>query len=200
MGYTGFEPVTSALSRQRSKPTELIALIPLRRYSQILTPVPDYLLKTNQGIGFAQSLENVLIYKCIFKQIQKMKKFYLLLCLFTGLWGFGQGTAGIVDGTVSDSLGNRIPNYAVLVMDSSSSEGRNTLQKIALYPNPSKGESLLELERESQVVIYSLEGKIIHEWTSKGGEEHLPELRPGTYFIRIKDQCSAQVLRWIISH
>lgn len=25
VGYTGFEPVTSALSRQRSKPTELIA-------------------------------------------------------------------------------------------------------------------------------------------------------------------------------
>ena len=27
VGYTGFEPVTSALSRQRSKPTELISLI-----------------------------------------------------------------------------------------------------------------------------------------------------------------------------
>ena len=26
VGYTGFEPVTSALSRQRSKPTELISL------------------------------------------------------------------------------------------------------------------------------------------------------------------------------
>ncbi len=26
VGYTGFEPVTSALSRQRSKPTELITL------------------------------------------------------------------------------------------------------------------------------------------------------------------------------
>lgn len=25
VGYTGFEPVTSALSRQRSKPTELIS-------------------------------------------------------------------------------------------------------------------------------------------------------------------------------
>jgi hypothetical protein len=77
---------------------------------------------------------------------------------------------------------------------------KNTLQKIALYPNPSRGQSLLELERESQVVIYSLEGKIIHEWTSKGGEEHLPELRPGSYFIRIKDQWSAQVLHWIISY
>ena len=27
VGHTGFEPVTSALSRQRSKPTELMALI-----------------------------------------------------------------------------------------------------------------------------------------------------------------------------
>ena len=32
VGYTGFEPVTSALSRQRSKPTELIALIGIQRY------------------------------------------------------------------------------------------------------------------------------------------------------------------------
>lgn len=27
VGHTGFEPVTSALSRQRSKPTELMTLI-----------------------------------------------------------------------------------------------------------------------------------------------------------------------------
>ena len=32
VGYTGFEPVTSALSRQRSKPTELIALSEIQRY------------------------------------------------------------------------------------------------------------------------------------------------------------------------
>ena len=33
VGYTGFEPVTSALSRQRSKPTELIALCGIQRYA-----------------------------------------------------------------------------------------------------------------------------------------------------------------------
>ena len=55
------------------------------------------------------------------------KRFYLLPCLLLNLWSYGQGTTGIVDGTVSDSLGNAIPNYAVLVIDSSSSGGTNTL-------------------------------------------------------------------------
>ena len=350
---------------------------------------------------------SVFLYK-----LRIMKRFYLLLCLLTGLFSFGQGSTGIVDGTVSDSLGNAIPNYAVLVIDSSSSGGINTLtlvtdangyyhdtillgtvgtltisvfdscsnsnqsvsipyspnaiggvvvvtqsfvicgsnsgsgggnggggsggggsggggpgggttlgckaaymfdtvlttlgqvvvyntstvdstysqsgnvsylwdfgdgtsdtgqfpthvytqagtyalcvtviavgqnanmvstctdtycdtltvdstgaisyknvnvvlnvyspkqmnveendnQYVTLYPNPSRGSALLELEHESLILIYSMEGKLIREWKSEGGEELLPVLAPGTYFVRIKDQSSSQILRWLITH
>lgn len=43
MGYTGFEPVTSALSRQRSKPTELITLFQGCKYT---THFKDFMIKT----------------------------------------------------------------------------------------------------------------------------------------------------------
>jgi len=76
----------------------------------------------------------------------------------------------------------------------------NNNQYVSLYPNPSHGSALLELEHESLILIYSMEGKLIREWKSEGGKELLPVLAPGTYFVRIKDQSSSQILRWLISH
>lgn len=76
----------------------------------------------------------------------------------------------------------------------------NNNQYVSLYPNPSHGSALLELEHESLILIYSMEGKLICEWKSEGGKELLPVLAPGTYFVRIKDQSSSQILRWLISH
>ena len=76
----------------------------------------------------------------------------------------------------------------------------NNNQYVSLYPNPSHGSALLELEHESLILIYSMEGKLIREWKSEGGKELLPVLAPGTYFVRIKDQSSSQILRWLITH
>ena len=76
----------------------------------------------------------------------------------------------------------------------------NNNQYVSLYPNPSHGSALLELEHESLILIYSMEGKLIRQWKSEGGKELLPVLAPGTYFVRIKDQSSSQILRWLISH
>ncbi len=76
----------------------------------------------------------------------------------------------------------------------------NDNQYVTLYPNPSRGSALLELEHESLILIYSMEGKLIREWKSEGGNELLPVLAPGTYFVRIKDQSSSQTLRWLITH
>ena len=76
----------------------------------------------------------------------------------------------------------------------------NNNQYVSLYPNPSHGSALLELEHESLILIYSMEGKLFREWKSEGGKELLPVLAPGTYFVRIKDQSSSQILRWLISH
>ena len=76
----------------------------------------------------------------------------------------------------------------------------NNNQYVSLYPNPSHGSALLELEHESLILIYSMEGKLIREWKSEGGKELLPVLAPGTYFVRIKDQSSSQTLRWLITH
>ena len=76
----------------------------------------------------------------------------------------------------------------------------NNNQYVSLYPNPSHGSALLELEHESLILIYSMEGKLIREWKSEGGKELLPVLAPGTYFVRIEDQSSSQILRWLISH
>ena len=45
-----------------------------------------------------------------------------------------------------------------------------------------------------------MEGKLIRQWKSEGGKEPLPVLAPGTYFVRIEDQSSSQILRWLISH
>jgi hypothetical protein len=76
----------------------------------------------------------------------------------------------------------------------------NNNQYVSLYPNPSHGSALLELEHESLILIYSMEGKLIRQWKSEGGKELLPVLAPGTYFVRIKDQSSSQILRWLITH
>ena len=76
----------------------------------------------------------------------------------------------------------------------------NNNQYVSLYPNPSHGSALLELEHESLILIYSMKGKLIRQWKSEGGKELLPVLAPGTYFVRIKDQSSSQILRWLISH
>ena len=76
----------------------------------------------------------------------------------------------------------------------------NDNQYVTLYPNPSRGSALLELENESLILIYSMEGKLIRQWKSEGGKELLPVLAPGTYFVRIKDQSSSQILRWLITH
>ena len=76
----------------------------------------------------------------------------------------------------------------------------NDNQYVTLYPNPSRGSALLELEHESLILIYSMEGKLIRQWKSEGGKELLPVLAPGTYFVRIKDQSSSQILRWLITH
>ena len=76
----------------------------------------------------------------------------------------------------------------------------NNNQYVSLYPNPSHGSALLELEHESLILIYSMEGKLIRQWKSEGGKEPLPVLAPGTYFVRIEDQSSSQILRWLISH
>ena len=73
-------------------------------------------------------------------------------------------------------------------------------QYVSLYPKPSHGRALLELEHESLILIYSMEGKLIRQWKSEGGKKLLPVLAPGTYFVRIKDQSSSQILRWLISH
>lgn len=76
----------------------------------------------------------------------------------------------------------------------------NNNQYVSLYPNPSHGSALLELEHESLILIYSMKGKLIRQWKSEGGKELLPVLAPGTYFVRIKDQSSSQILRWLITH
>jgi hypothetical protein len=76
----------------------------------------------------------------------------------------------------------------------------NSKQQVLLYPNPSHGQALIELEHESHILIYSLEGKLVHQWVSHGDKEPLPVLAPGTYFVHIKDQTSSQILRWLITH
>ena len=62
----------------------------------------------------------------------------------------------------------------------------NDNQYVSLYPNPSHGSALLELEHESLIFIYSMEGKLIREWKSEGGKELLPVLAPGTYLFVLK--------------
>ena len=48
-----------------------------------------------------------------------MKKFLSLIFTLAFGLSYAQGTVGIIDGTVSDSSGNAIPSYPVMVIDSS---------------------------------------------------------------------------------
>jgi hypothetical protein len=74
----------------------------------------------------------------------------------------------------------------------------NDAQQLALYPNPSNGESVLQLERSSQVTIRSIDGKIIDQQQHEPGTVLLPVMGPGTYFIFVKDEHTMQALRWIV--
>jgi hypothetical protein len=77
------------------------------------------------------------------------------------------------------------------------SEG--SLQKVALYPNPSQEHATLEVEKSSTVVIRSIEGKKIREWKAEAGSSPLPILAPGTYIIQIQDDLATQSLRWVVA-
>jgi hypothetical protein len=74
-----------------------------------------------------------------------------------------------------------------------------TLQQVVLYPNPSKEQATLEVEKSSIVVIRSIEGKKIREWKTEAGSSPLPILAPGAYIIQIQDDLATQSLRWVIA-
>ena len=74
----------------------------------------------------------------------------------------------------------------------------NDAQQLALYPNPSNGESVLQLERPSQVTIRTIDGKIMDQQHHEPGKVLLPVMAPGAYFIFVKEEHAMQALRWII--
>ena len=55
-----------------------------------------------------------------------MKKLYSLVFTLSSIWAFGQGTPGIVNGSVVTASGNGVSNYPVHIIDSNSNGGINS--------------------------------------------------------------------------
>lgn len=106
------------------------------------------------------------------------------------------------DTVVIDSSGNVSYKNVNVVLNVYSPEQmtleESNVQQVALYPNPSNGEAILQLERSSKIIIRSIGGKMIVQQHHESGAILLPVIAPGSYFIFIEDRHSIQVLRWIV--
>ena len=72
------------------------------------------------------------------------------------------------------------------------------VQRASLYPNPSSGFATLEVDRDSEIFIHSMDGLLVLHLNSSQERVQLPSFQPGTYMIRVIKRENYQSLRWII--
>jgi|GEM_PF-1533164 len=134
-------------------------------------------------------------------------------------WNFGDGTVSIdFEPTHTYTDGGMLPMYLVasnncgsdtafLELQSVGIDEQSDLLKYRVYPNPSNGNFLIEMNQEQivpvQVLIYSFTGQLVYNEliNSEIGNAtiQVEELRNGVYFLEIRVEESVCVERLVIT-
>ena len=93
-------------------------------------------------------------------------------------------------------------DYLVNIIDSSLDINDTDFDDIKLYPNPTKGEFIIDFSKifnELEILIYDINGRVIEEYKleNKSRINLNPEISAGLYYIRIISSNHSSILKLI---